>query len=277
MIWFFVAIGVLLVIAVLGVLQPYFRARKIDGASRAQLNLGIYRDQVTRLDQDLAEGLLAPDQAKASMDEIQSRLVHEAVDEPATTMPHASRATVIAIGIGVPLAALVLYAFLGAPDAILSSSRAPQAGDASPPDVQAMVAGLAKKLEREPENLQGWAMLGRSYKVLGNTREAEKAFERAGSFVMNDAQLLADYADVTAANAEGDFSGKPTRLIERALAVDPRHPMALWLAGAAAMQKNDRIAAVAYLQRLLKVLPPDSEDARMIESTLANLRPAAPK
>ena len=129
-------------------------------------------------------------------------------------------------------------------------------------------------------------MLARSYKVLGRTADAEKAYDKAGSFVDNDAQLLASYADTAATNANGDFSGKPARLIEKALKVDPNNPMALWLAGTAALRAGQKPQAVQIWQRLLPMLAPDSEDAKMLQaaiveaggqpSTAAGAAPAAP-
>ena len=149
-----------------------------------------------------------------------------------------------------------------------------------------MVEGLAQRLAQHPEDGQGWVMLARSYKVLGRTADAEKAFDRAGSFIDNDAQLLASYADTAATNANGDFSGKPARLIEKALKVDPNNPMALWLAGTAALRAGQRPQAVQIWQRLLPMLAPDSEDAKMLQaaiveaggqpSTAAGAAPAAP-
>lgn len=270
---------ILVFIAVVGVLQPYYRPRRHLGASRADLNLQIYQEQIATLDQDVANGLLSPEQAMASRAEIESRVVHEVVEEPIVIGSQRFRGTVLAIALCIPIVAVGTYAVVGAPEAVWiasmssprSSLHAGVAGVGSP-EVRTMVEGLAKKLEQHPEDLQGWAMLARSYKVLGDTVAAEKAYDRAGSWVMKDAQLLADYADVAVANAQGNFLGKPTRLIERALAVNPQHPMALWLAATAAMQRQDPGAAQGYFERLLKVLPPDSDDARMIETTIVRLR-----
>lgn len=135
-----------------------------------------------------------------------------------------------------------------------------------------MVAGLAAKLEKEPENLQGWTMLARSYRAMGRLPEAEKAFERAEKFIENDAQLLADYADVAAANARGDFRGKPMRLIEKALKVDPDNMQALWLAGSAAFAREDFARAIGHWERLVAQLPPDSEDAQMLRANIGEAR-----
>lgn len=276
MIWFLVIVIGLIAFFLLWLLQPYFRAQKAAVTSRNEINLTVYQDQIAKIDQDVVDGLLAPSQAKASIAEIQQRLLQETADEPIQAGPHSSRATVLVISICLPIFALAFYGVVGTPEAMMLEQRLPQQGRVQQPDIEKMVASLAKKLEQEPDNLQGWAMLGRSYKVLGNTVEAEKAYDRAGSFLMTDAQLLADYADVAVANAQGDFSGKPIQLIERALKVDAKNPMALWLAGSAAMQARNAPKAIGYFQRLLAVLPPDSEDAKMIQETIAQIKAARP-
>jgi cytochrome c-type biogenesis protein CcmH len=89
--------------------------------------------------------------------------------------------------------------------------------------VEKMVTEFAAKMEKDPSNLQGWVMLARSYRILGRNEDAVKAYERAGSFVDSDPQLLADYADTLAANANGNFAGKPLRLINQALKLDPNN------------------------------------------------------
>jgi cytochrome c-type biogenesis protein CcmH len=278
MIWFVGAMILLIGFALLWLLKPYYRPADQEATPQSQLNIQIYRDQLAKIDQDVANGLLSPEDAKTSAEEIQQRLLEEAQGDIALAKPHSSRSTVLLIAIAVPLIALALYGYVGTPQAVFMDMSAQQAqggGQDSPmtqQDVERMVAGLAKKLEADPDNLQGWAMLARSYKVLGNTVEAEKAYDRAGSFALNDPQLLADYADVVVANNNGSFAGKPMLLINRALEMDPNNPMALWLAGTAAFQAQDRPKALRYFEHLLKQLPPGSEDAQMIEAGIARLK-----
>ena len=171
-----------------------------------------------------------------------------------------------AVGLVLPLATVALYALLGAP-ATLNPDGPQRAVTAQ--EMNRLVEGLAKKLESDPDNLQGWAMLARSYKMLGRNAEAEQAFVRAGSFVDSDAQLLAIYAELAASNANGNFSGKPTQLIEKALRVDPTNAMAQWLAGAAAFRSNQFDAAIRIWERLTPQVEPDSDDARMLQESLA--------
>jgi cytochrome c-type biogenesis protein CcmH len=138
--------------------------------------------------------------------------------------------------------------------------------------VEKMVTQFAAKMEQDPTNLQGWVMLARSYRILGRNQEAAKAYERAGSFIASDPQLLADYADVLASNANGSFTGKPLQLINQALKLDPNNLMALWLSGTASYAAGNYKAAVQIWEKLAQQVPPGTEDARSIEASIADAR-----
>ncbi len=266
------ALAVLLALALL--LRPFLRgSRAAPALSQRQLNAAIYREQAARLDQDLADDAIsAADHAQART-ELQRRVLQDTAQEDAVPTLHAPKKTVAVIAVLLPVAAFGLYFLIGNPASMnpAAVSAAVSAGN-SAQDVERMVAGLAAKLQKDPSNLQGWAMLARSYKVMGRALEAEQAYDRAGAFLDTDAQLLADYADVAAANADGNFAGKPARLLERALKADPQNAMALWLSGTAAMGAGQFDKAVAIWAGLLKLLPPDSEDARMLQSAIAEVR-----
>jgi cytochrome c-type biogenesis protein CcmH len=112
---------------------------------------------------------------------------------------------------------------------------------------------------------------------MGRPVEAEKAFERAGAFINDDAQMLADYADVAATNANGNLSGKPAALLEKALKVDPNNGMALWLAGTAALNEKNYDRTLAHWERLLNMLQPGSEDAQTLQGAIDKVRVMAGK
>jgi cytochrome c-type biogenesis protein CcmH len=107
---------------------------------------------------------------------------------------------------------------------------------------------------------------------MGRLAESERAYEKAGDFIDGDAQELANYADVAASNANGHFVGKPAQLIEKALHADPTNPMALWLAGSAAQDSGDTTGAMRIWERLLTLLPPDSDDARELKAMIERTR-----
>jgi cytochrome c-type biogenesis protein CcmH len=173
------------------------------------------------------------------------------------------RRTLLGVALAVPVAAAALYGALGNANALN-----PAAAAAVDPQVEKMVAVLAAKLEKNPADKKGWVMLARSYKVMGRPIDAERAYDKAADLIDGDAQELASYADVVATNANGNFSDKATNLIEKALKVDPNNTMALWLAGTAVYESGDKTRAVQIWQKLLAMLPPDSDDARDLRGAI---------
>jgi cytochrome c-type biogenesis protein CcmH len=272
MIKFVIAAAIAVVLVLVLLLRPLLWKSRAAHASRRQLNAAIYRENFTRLDQDLADGLIDAASHAQAQAEMRQRMLQEAGEaeagEPAAA-PRAPKWTVAAVGVLVPLVAVGMYLFLGRPEELGPESARQHAAQI---DVEKMVAGLAAKLEKEPDNLKGWAMLARSYKVLSRPVEAEKAFDHAGAFLDNDAQLLADYADVAATNAQGNFAGKPAALIAKALKVDPENAMALWLAGTAAYQGGAYDSAAQIWGHLALQLPPDSDDGRAIQGAIREAR-----
>lgn len=177
----FAATG-LIVATLLSLLRPWRRPVEQRGPSPEHITAGLFRHQLAELDRDLAAGTLAEADHSQARDELQRRLLQETQIEgghgPSTVTT--GRAALL-IAIAVPLAATAFYGLLGAPEALSLPPVAEAAADAAmPPDVERMVAGLAARLERNPDDPAGWAMLARSYQVLGRHAEAEAALARIG-------------------------------------------------------------------------------------------------
>lgn len=151
----------------------------------------------------------------------------------------------------------------------IAAHAASMTSNVQAPDVQAMVEGLAARLQREPENGPGWQMLAKSYAALGRFADAAGAYGKAVALLPADASLLADYADVLAMTQSGNFLGEPEKLIRRALEIDPRHPKALALAGTDAFKRNDFKEALRYWNKALESVPADSELAISVRSGIA--------
>lgn len=266
---FTVGAVLLVAVALLFLLSPFRRRAAVTDINRKQLNAAIYRDELAELKSDLADGSLSQTDYDQAYAELQRRLLEDSADEAAIpAAPTANRKLPVALGLGLPVAAALLYLVLGTP-AALNPPPPPQQFTAD--DIDRMVAGLAAKLEREPENLQGWVMLARSYKAMGRLPDAVRAYERAGTMVEGSADLLLDYADTLAASI-GGFDDKVRALIAQALKLDPRHPQGLWLRGAAAYDARRYDDAIADWETLLALLPPDSEDAGVLQANIAEVR-----
>lgn len=144
--------------------------------------------------------------------------------------------------------------------------------DTSSGQIEAMTDRLAKKLKDNPENAEGWAMLARSYSVLGRHPEALSAYERALALRKDDPTLIADYADSLAVKNNRSLAGEPMKQVERALKLDPRNPKALSLAGTAAFDRKDYSGAVKYWEQVIQFAPPTDAIVQQVQSGIAQAR-----
>ena len=181
------------------------------------------------------------------------------------------------LGLALPLAAVGLYAVIGTPGALdppagAGAGSAQNQHQVTPEQIDGMVAQLAARLEREPNDPEGWRMLARSLGALERYAEAAKAYAKLIEIGGKNADVLADYADVLAMAAGRNLQGEPMRLVEEALALDPDHVKSLALAGTAAFARGNYDAAIVHWERLMKSLPPDSPLAEGVMSGLASAR-----
>ncbi|HJV94610.1 MAG TPA: c-type cytochrome biogenesis protein CcmI, partial [Albitalea sp.] len=259
-------------VTVLLLLRPWRRSNVDEVATTRELNAGIYRDQLSELERDLSAGTIASADYEQARAELQRRLLDDtALTEVPTTHAARKHGTSMMLAIAVPLLATGLYAWLGTPAALQPGAAEPQ-HQVTAAEIDQMLNGLAARLAKNPDDPKGWVMLARSYRVLGRLPEAQNAFEHVGDGLNRDAVLLAEYADVLAANSGGNLEGKPLELVMTALKLDPDNGMALSLAATAAYKRRDFPTATLHWERLLKQLPPESDDAKWLVKTLAEIR-----
>ena len=153
-------------------------------------------------------------------------------------------AGVLVIGSAVLYATLTNWSWHGAPS------------DDSP---QTMVARLARKLESDPQDLNGWLMLGRSYVVLEQFPLALRSFERADRLAGGkNADALVGEAEALTMSDEAELDGRAGRIIEQALVLDPNSGKALFFGAAAAVRRGDLALGKERFQKLLSMNPPEA-------------------
>lgn len=268
----------LLVGCVLWIIRPLVWARPLASPSRQSLNTAIYQEELAKLKLDLSAGLVAASAFEEAQTELMARYLQDtqAQDQAVDASFKPARVTQWALVVLLPLSAVCIYLVLGQPMALVWSPEAQSSASKTPAvtqaDIERMVSALADKVVQDPANLEGLAMLVRSYKALGRMQEAERAYDRSALHLQNNAAMLSDYADVAAANAQGVFTGKPQQLIDQALRLDPNDLMGLWLAGTAAFDAKQYPKALAHWERLFKLLPPQSEDAKVIGQAIDRVK-----
>ena len=280
MILFWVICALLIVIALAFVLPPALQRSEenvVSDDERKQANIAVYRDQLSELEADLRNGIVSEDQYAQDRDEIERRLLEDTKtaksEKKKAKTAFSAQNTAFALGIGIPFVAIVFYLNVGTPKsitgAVVTSSPTTSApAPRSQEQIEANVAALAKRLESNPSDAQGWTMLARSYSSMERFSESAGAYAKATELTPNNADLWAEYAFATAMASGRTLEGRPVELIQRALKVDPNNAKALQLAGSAAFQAKDYKKAIDYWQRVLKQVPPGSEVAETIQSRI---------
>lgn len=178
--------------------------------------------------------------------------------------------------LGNPQAVALKGAPMDAAEGAVAAATQPGAHSESPAQVQAMVKALEAKLEKEPDNVSGWALLARSKASLGDFAGAAAAYEKTIKLAQDNPDILTDYADVLAMASGRKLEGRPTELIMQALAIDPKHRKALALAATAAMRSGKMADAAGYWRRLRATFADGSDDAREIDAVIAQMSGKAP-
>jgi len=257
MIVFWLAGAALAAVALALVLRPLLFQKKAPGISRRDANISIYRNQMRELEGDFAAEKLAADDYQRARAELEARLLEDMVED-AGPRRGASRALTLIVALAVPLGAAGLYLAVGSPGAIHSPGV----------QLETLVQRLAAHLRENPDDIAGWKLLGRSYASLDRYAESADAYAKAAVRAPRDAQLLADFAEVLAMARGRRLEGEPEQLIARALELEPQNLKALALWGTAAFARADYAAAAARWEKMLPLLPAESEDARTIEASI---------
>src|SRR5882672_1029194 len=285
MLTFWIIAALFMLFALWFVLPPLLQQAGTDSSDdRRAANVLIYQDQFKEMEADLKNGLMSEEQYQQDKEELERRLLED-VKRPGSELSSAvasTRKLAYGVGMAIPIGVIGFYFLVGNPGALSSSpSTAGMAiqpgGPMSDQQIASNVDKLAKKLEQNPNDAQGWLMLARSYASMERFADAASAYEHATALNSNDAGTWADYAEALAMANSQQLAGKPTEAINRALQIDPKNQKALDLAGSAAYQAGDYKKAIEYWQKLLADLPPGSEELRTISDQIAKAKQLADK
>lgn len=260
MLWFFIA-G-LLVIAVAFLLIPLFRTADEVVDDRKQQNILIVREQVSELETAFERGEVDSDQYRERRDELERSLLldvsgqSEAIEVKKTSVSSWMSAAFLMLFI--PMAAIALYMKLGTPNAQVLA-QAPKPVDVpmtadGKPDIEKLVTSLHSKLRQEPENAEGWYMLGRSYMMMQRFDGAIEAYENLYRMQPEEPEVMLMLADALSMSQQGRLLGKPKELIEKALVKVPNHTTGLWLSGMSYEQEGKYQQALDRWQVLRSLL-----------------------
>lgn len=282
---FWVVAGIFIVGALLFVLPTLLRRGSNQaGVVRGDANVSIYRDQLTDLDADLRSDLLSKEQYEQSKRELQQRMLQDVpAGESMTSMVMTGSgrnvATITILVLAVPLLAVSLYLLLGNTKGLTPQpafEQTPMAeATAGHQNFSSVLDSLIARLRDQPDDLEGWIMLGRTYAIMQRFNEAKTAYERVLALSPENPELITDYADIVAMTNNGSLAGEPVELLKRALSLDPKNPKALALAGTAEFEQANYKQATVYWEKLLVQIPAESKLAQSVKESIAEAKSLA--
>ena len=254
----------------------------------AKANAAVYRDHMVELDREYVMGNLNYEELKAARDELSQRLLddvgtHGWVEPSVSEVAHPAASPVVwhkpwwgiaLLVLVVPVSSLLMYSVLGEP-AALDPLALKQGVDASaemtPEKLSEMATALTRRLQDEPNSMEGWVMLGRVQRARGLFEESAEALGKALAMSRDD-NLSIERAEVLAQKNGGSFAGEPWAIIQRVLTADPHHLNALFLAGSASYAEMNFRSALRFWERAREVVPADSPDAPELDRAIAEAR-----
>jgi len=276
---FLLIVSVLILIAFLLILPPLCRKQSVQAANLDQRNILIAQHRLAELKENRLSGGLSQAQYDEQLADLEQALSDDLdIKSHVSSAQSQGRWIVYVLVLGVPLLAGSLYLALGNYQAISHSAEMAVDPDTLKlAEINKMVDGLAEKLKKNPDDAQGWLMLGRSYKFQEQYPKAVDAFANAYRLLGDQAEVMLLYADAIAYANDKNLTGKPAELVFKALALEPDNINALWLGGMAKAQQGDPVTAMKLWKKLAALLPPGSDAQQEIQGLLAKIKSESPQ
>jgi len=265
---FFVIAGMMLAAALALVLRPLLRGAGSGSTAQRRFDA---------LDRALADGVVD----EAEFGRKRKAMLAEAGTAPASRAPLLS---VLGLSLLLPLGAVLVYLTVGTPEAldparlVAESAGDPTHGGGQSGGVQMneAIAGLEQRLRSEPDNVDGWLLLGRAYKSTERFAEAQTALRRAFDLAPNNPDVVVEYAEAIAlVDPDRNIVGESRALLDQVIIDQPQHQRALWLLGIADAQVENYTAALSRWEALLPLLEPGSEVIAQVQAQIAEARTRA--
>lgn len=279
---FWILASVLTAVAALAILAPAMRARAAGPdveARAAEADLAVYRDQISEVERDLARGLIDDKAAAEARNEISRRLLkadeRSGASSGQTLLSSLSTRHIVngfAL-IFVPVATIGLYLFLGAPDVPDQPLQSRLNASAEDQTIDVLIARVERHLAENPDDGQGWEVLGPVYMRLGDAGRAADAYRHAIRLLGSSYEREIAYAEALMAESQGVISVEARQALQRANALAPEAIQPRYYLADALTQQGDTVAAIAAWQALLRDAQEGAAWVEAAQQKLAELQP----
>jgi cytochrome c-type biogenesis protein CcmH len=274
MMLFWIVMLTMVIIALAAIAPTLLRQQALRTLDRDGQNVDIARERLASLEIARQQGTLSQEEYLHARQELEQALLIdlERGEEEGVVAPGSGRSgrmALWALVIVVPLLTVLIYLYVGSPQ-LIGMTGGHQAG--APASMEEMILSLQQRLEQNPDDPNGWFMLGRSYMATEQYPQAASAFDRVNQLVGGEepAVLLA-LANALILSRQGDMAGRPTELVRKAVKLAPDSSTALWLAGAVEKVAGNNSQALAHWRKLLPMLQDDPESEQRVRAMISEL------
>lgn len=270
--------SVLIVIALSFIVVPLWRNRQLTAREqlRRDSNIELYQDRLQEIDSESQWANYDQQEVERLKRDLQHRLLDDVEPEPETvpltSLQKTSALPLLALGLCLllPLAAVLLYFRLGASADLaivtqLENIRSAANGAEAAEKSMLLTQQLEQRLQAEPNNLQYLMLLSRADMQLQRYFEASLTLEKIMRLVDDDPQVMGLYAQARYLAAGRKMDQQTLAIARRALELQPFNGTVLGMMGMVSFEQADYENAVNYWQRLLRILDPQSDTAKMIQ------------
>lgn len=269
MIDFWLAAGLLLLVALAFLLIPVLRGRKAQAEEdRTALNVALYQERLAELQAQHEAGTLTEAQLEAGRAEAARELLADTEGAAAARSARLGRALPLLAALLVPAVGLGLYAHWGSSDKVQLAREMRE----QPRSLEEMTARLEKAVQAQPDSAEGWYFLGRTYMAQERPADAARAYERAVQIAGRQPELLGQWAQALYFASQKRFTPEVQKLTEDALKADPNEVTSLGLLGIAGFEEGRFKDAIGYWERLIAVLPQDDPSRAALQGGIDRAR-----
>ncbi len=282
---FWIVVAGLLALALLALIVPILRLPHVsDTTDRQQQNIQIAREKKSQLDKQLEQRELNQGEFDEALQDLETSLALDLEREEKSIEQQPGKWVVWIVVALIPVVSIGLYLKLGEYRVIKNpvlaevetTTQANNQVNHQDMSIEAMLERVRQRLRDNPQDAQGWFILGRTLMSMQQIDEAVAAFQRTLDLIGENPGIMFTLADALALQNKGSMEGEPEKLVKRGLELAPEDPTGMWLAGLAAEQRKEYKAAHKYWSSMLPQISDDAESSAEINRLLAVLEKRDP-
>ncbi|MBL7005228.1 MAG: c-type cytochrome biogenesis protein CcmI [Gammaproteobacteria bacterium] len=272
---FWIINTVFILIALAFVLIPLFKPQDEVEVSRDEQNIAIAKEKLAALKKSLDETDITQQEYDDLRGELENSLAIDLEHEKSVKHHTSGSWLIVLLLVSIPAGSFLFYEEIGSPDLLDPKAKYAEMKRQTPTanmSISEIIETVKKRLANDPNDSEGWYVLGRTFMSIQKYNEAATAYQRTYDLVGEDPDVILALADALAMTNAGSMLGKPEVLVKRALDLDANNTIALWLAGLAAEQRNEPNEAFALWTRLLPLLVNEPSSYNEVKAILVDIK-----